>query len=233
MNNIFQEIKTQNPSSPQAASPARSSRASVSKPSNFSISPQKSAQKQSNKTEVTLFKYTLIPYTKPVVPIQTCNPKQRHREKFIKQINGITLKLQTNKPQELARPKTQKSDKRPNINMAKSVSTRSKFVSVDKYSSIYPDTSIKKFDSGRQSFYGKQSAPNSGLQSNFECNKVQGKLCSPYESIWTEKLLLNFYNLKIFPSQQSGRKRFKLVKVDAKRRKKLSADMTEKYLNLL
>ena len=114
--------------------------------------------------------------------------------------------------------------------MAKSVSTRNKFVPVDKYSTIYPESTSRKFYSSRKVVYGKHSAPNSNGQSHLETSKQQGKMNSPYESIWTEKLLLNFYNLKICPSEQSGRKRFKLVKASGKTKRKLSEGMAEKHL---
>jgi hypothetical protein len=173
----------------------------------------------------------MTPVSKPVVPIQTCKPKQGRREKFLKEINEVKSQFKIEKPLELARPKTQKSDKRHQIKVTKSVTARNKFVSLDKYMIITPESTSRMFHTAKKVFIeGKESPGLACAPSNLETNKGHLKLNSPYMSVWPEKLLLQYYNLKLCPSEQSGTKRFKLVKVHGKRKKKPSVEMAEQYL---
>ena len=228
---FYQEAKTLDSASPRVLSPPRSSRPSVSIPHHFSISAQKTPPRQSQKQKVTLVKYTMTPLSKPVVPIQTCKPKQGRREKFLKEIKEVKSQFQLEKPLELPRPKTQKFDNRPQIKNTKSVTARNKFVSLDKYMIITPETTSRMFYSSKKVLNeGKESSGPSCGPSPLETNKGHLKLSSPYMSVWPEKLLLQYYNLKLCPSEQSGTKRFKLVKVHGKKKKKMSAEMAEQYL---
>jgi hypothetical protein len=227
---IFQHESTPidlKPIHPNVSSPLRSVKQSVSKPVHFSISPQKSPR-QSSKSVVTLFKYSLSPSTKPVVPLQLITSKPGRRAKFLKQIIEVTSKFQQEDPKS-SRPITYHSVKKPEKpEMRKSVTARSKFVSLDKYMIMTPDAS------SRVTHKKSVNDPESGVvsaQHQSEYNRALVKLTSPYQSVWPQKLLLQYYNMKLCPTGNPGTKRFKLVKVHGKRKKnKASAELFDQYL---